>query len=297
MTAEHPDRGSSRRRREPQRAVHWRRHRKGRQRPTHPLVDLLRAEPGGDQCGRDRSRRRADDRFEPAPLVNHPLESPRVEHPLCSTTLEHATHATLDQLSAPPFAGAGVGHRVRDWFDHLVRPSRLERLVALHGPAIGAITYPRPAHVVAFCIALAIAASVAVSRSVGLNWMNSVPASAAGRVSGRHVERIAGFEHFFVVGVPDRHPSLGHHAPVRALTHAAGQAGEHRGEIVILTDRDEVDGEVVELARAILGNLEVHRDRCGRLRRFAMIVLLVHSSTAAMRRARCQGTNRVPRFP
>ncbi len=40
---------------------------------------------------------------------------------------------------------------------------------------------------------------------------------------------------------------------------AAGKAGEHGGEVVVLADGHEVDREAVELARTVFDDLDVHR--------------------------------------
>ena len=65
-------------------------------------------------------------------------------------------------------------------------------------------------------------------------------------VTGRRVERVSGFEHFFAIGVTKRHRSADDVAPVRTLATIIREALEKRARIDVLMERREVHGIVLE---------------------------------------------------
>src|SRR5205085_2569604 len=68
---------------------------------------------------------------------------------------------------------------------------------------------------------------------------------------------VAGLDDLLLVAIGHRHPSLEDVAPVRAGAVAAGERGEHRGEVVRLADRHEVGRVAVQDAGPILSDAEV----------------------------------------
>src|SRR6185437_10238087 len=72
-----------------------------------------------------------------------------------------------------------------------------------------------------------------------------------------HIEGFAGHDGLLVVAVADSEATLEDETPVRTQTSAARKTAQHGREIVILTDRHEVDRVAVQILVAVHGDAKV----------------------------------------